>query len=77
MNPRRQKRLFAVSGIIVVIGLSVGLMLFALNQNIDLFYTPSEIANGKDGIKPKVGQRLRIGGMVVEGSVVRDDQTLD
>lgn len=77
MNPRRQKRLLAVSGIIVVIGLAVGLMLFALNQNIDLFYTPSEIANGKDGIMPKVGQRLRIGGMVVKGSVVRDDQTLD
>lgn len=77
MNPRRQKRLFAVSGIIVTIGLAVGLMLFALNQNIDLFYTPSEIRNGKEGVLPKVGQRLRIGGMVVEGSVKRDDKTLD
>ncbi len=77
MNPRRQKRLIAVSAVVIAISAAVGLMLFALNQNIDLFYTPSEIVNGKEGVVPKVGQRLRIGGLVVEGSVVRDDDTLD
>lgn len=76
MNPRRQKRLIAISSIVVVIGAAVSLMLYALNQNIDLFYTPSEIVAGKDGQVPKVGQRLRIGGMVVPGSVSRDQQTL-
>lgn len=77
MNPRRKQRLFAVSSIVVIIAAAVGLMLYALNQNIDLFYTPSEIVEGKDGTMPKVGQRLRIGGMVVEGSVVRDERSLD
>ena len=33
-------------------------MLYALNDSIDLFYTPSEIIEGKNGQKPQVGQRL-------------------
>jgi cytochrome c-type biogenesis protein CcmE len=76
MNPRRQQRLMAVSAIVVVIGGAIGLMLYALNQNIDLFYTPSEIIQGKEGQIPPVGQRLRIGGMVVPGSVKRNQETL-
>ncbi|GAL33225.1 cytochrome c-type biogenesis protein CcmE [Vibrio maritimus] len=33
--------------------------------------------NGKDnGVKPEIGQRLRIGGMVVAGSVSRDSESL-
>jgi cytochrome c-type biogenesis protein CcmE len=76
MNPRRQKRLMAVSAVVLVVAGAISLMLYALNQNIDLFYTPSEIIEGKQGTIPKVGQRLRIGGMVVEGSVRRDDETL-
>ncbi|MFT2091676.1 cytochrome c maturation protein CcmE [Paraglaciecola sp. 2405UD69-4] len=76
MNPRRQKRLMVVSAIVLVIAGAVGLMLYALNQNIDLFYTPSEVIQGKEGKIPQVGQRLRIGGMVVEGSVERDQNTL-
>ncbi|MEF1219482.1 cytochrome c maturation protein CcmE, partial [Photobacterium damselae] len=56
---------------------TVGLMLYALNQNMDLFYTPTELVNGKpDGTKPEVGQRLRIGGMVVKGSLKRDPESL-
>lgn len=51
-------------------------MVYALNQNMDLFYTPTELVNGKDGKKPEVGQRLRIGGMVVVGSVSRDNESL-
>ena len=76
MNPRRQKRLMAVSAIILVVGSAIGLMLYALSQNIDLFYTPSEIIQGKQGKIPAIGQRLRIGGMVVPGTVKRDQQTL-
>lgn len=76
MNPRRKQRLMAFSAIVVVVGAAIGLMLYALNQNIDLFYTPSEIVDGKQGVVPKVGQRLRIGGMVVPGSVRREDNSL-
>ncbi|WEM41592.1 cytochrome c maturation protein CcmE [Photobacterium sp. DA100] len=77
MNPRRKKRLTLVLALVVGLGATIGLLLYALNQNMDLFYTPTELVEGKrDGSKPEVGQRLRIGGMVVEGSVVRDPQSL-
>lgn len=76
MNPRRKQRLAVVAGIGILLAGAVSLMLVALNDSIDLFYTPSEIIEGKDGVKPAVGQRLRIGGMVVPGSVERNSETL-
>lgn len=68
--------MLTVSAIVLMVTASVSLMLYSLNQNIDLFYTPSEIVNGKDGKKPVMGQRLRVGGLVVEGSVVHDEKEL-
>jgi cytochrome c-type biogenesis protein CcmE len=76
MNPRRQKRLLVVSAIVLVLSGAIGMTLYALSQSIDLFYTPSEIFEGKDGNVPQVGQRLRIGGMVVPGSVKRNQESL-
>src|SRR5690606_8695891 len=78
MNPRRKKRLALVSSLVAGVALAFGLILYALNQNIDLFYTPSELVDGKGAqqVTPEVGQRLRVGGMVVEGSVRRDPETL-
>ncbi len=77
MNPRRKKRMVVVLSILIGLGATTGLVLYALNQNIDLFYTPSEILNGKpNGEKPSVGQRLRVGGLVVEGSVKRASDSL-
>lgn len=77
MTPRRKKRLGIILAIFVGISATVGLILYALNQNMDLFYTPTELVNGKDnGAKPEIGQRLRIGGMVVAGSVSRDSESL-
>lgn len=79
MNPRRKSRLKVVLGILSGVAVAAGLTLYALSQNIDLFYTPSEIVYGKNDdpkTKPTVGQRIRVGGMVVEGTVKRDDKTL-
>lgn len=77
MNPRRKKRLGVVLAIFIGLSATVGLILYALNQNMDLFYTPTELVNGKPGSgKPEIGQRLRIGGMVVAGSVKRDSESL-
>lgn len=76
MNPRRKQRLAVVATIGLLVASAIGLMLYALNDSIDLFYTPSEIIEGKNGQKPQVGQRLRIGGMVVPGSVSRDPDSL-
>ena len=78
MNPRRKKRLTIVLSVLAGIGIIIGLVLYALSQNIDLFYTPHEIVHGKDdtGVKPSIGQRIRVGGLVVEGSVQRDPDSL-
>ncbi len=78
MNPRRKKRLTIILAISAGLAAVIGLVLYALSQNIDLFYTPSELVEGKgpDKIKPEEGQRLRIGGLVVPGSVQRDPQSL-
>ena len=78
MNPRRKKRLLAVTAIVFGIGAVIGLVLYALQENINLFYTPSELIEGKgpNKEKPHIGQKLRIGGMVVPGSVSRDESSL-
>lgn len=79
MNPRRKSRLKVVLSVLAGVGVAIGLTLYALSQNIDLFYTPSEIVQGKDNDpnqKPEVGQRIRVGGMVMEGTVKRDQKTL-
>lgn len=78
MNPRRKKRLTIVLSVLAGLGAVAGLVLYALSQNIDLFYTPTEIHQGKKdtGIKPVVGQRIRVGGLVVTGTVVRDPESL-
>lgn len=78
MNPRRKKRFTIVASVLVGVGLITGLVLYALSQNIDLFYTPHEIVHGKDdsGIKPVIGQRIRVGGLVVPGTVERNPDNL-
>lgn len=78
MNPRRKKRLTILVSVLMGIAVVAGLVLYALSQNIDLFYTPSEITQGKkdSGIKPSIGQRIRIGGLVVPNTVKRDPDNL-
>ena len=79
MQPRRKTRLYLVLAVLAGLGLAVTLVLYALSTNIDLFYTPGEILNGKNETqeKPHIGQRLRVGGYVEAGSIKRDDKTLD
>jgi len=78
VNSRRKNRMLVVIAIIVGLGLITTLVMYALRANIDLFYTPSEILQGKGEAheKPEPGQRLRVGGMVMPGSVKRDPQSL-
>lgn len=78
MNPRRKKRLTIVVSILIGLGAVIGLVLYALSQNIDVFYKPTEIHQGKEGtgVKALIGQRIRVGGLVVPGSVKRDENSL-
>ena len=72
MKPRH-KRIAIIVGALVAIGIAAALILNALNSNIALFVTPSEVAAGK----APTGQAFRIGGMVQEGSVKRDGLTVN
>jgi len=72
VNPKRKKRLLIVLFILSGAGVAVGLTLYALSQNINLFFSPTQIAQGE----APVGTRIRAGGMVVEGSVNRDNKSL-
>lgn len=78
MNTRRKNRLYLAVAVLLGLGLTLSLVLYALRSNIDLFYTPGEILYGKGESqqRPEIGQRLRVGGMVLPGSVKRDSQTL-
>lgn len=65
MHPIRRKRLTLVIFIICGVSIAAALALYALNQNINLYYTPSQIA----ARTAPDNQILRIGGIVQKGSV--------
>ena len=73
MNPVRKKRLYIVLAILCGVSIAVALALTALQENINLFYTPSQIANGE----APVDTRIRAGGLVEEGSVKRSADSLE
>ena len=63
----RHKKLALIGGALAVIGIIAALVLNALNSNIALYITPTEVAAGK---APQ-GKLFRIGGLVKEGSIQR------
>ena len=71
MKPR-QKRIALIVGGLASLAIAAGLALNALDSNIALYVTPSEVAAGK---APQ-GKAFRIGGLVKEGSVKRQDMTV-
>lgn len=73
MNPKRRTRLIVVLFLLVGAGISVSLVLVALNENINMFYPPDAVVSGD----APVGAQIRAGGMVLEGSVARDPESLE
>ena len=69
--PRKQKRLAVISGAMVFLALASGLTLYALGQKTSYFFMPSDL----QGATLEPGQRIRLGGLVAEGSVVRGEGT--
>lgn len=64
---RRRRRGILIAGAVAVLAVAVGLVLVALRDSIVFFHTPSELSS--KGIP--VGQRIRLGGLVANGSVKR------
>jgi cytochrome c-type biogenesis protein CcmE len=72
MHPVRKQRLYLVLFVVAFSSAAIGLMAYAMRGNINLFYPPAEVAAGN----APVGKALRIGGMVVEGSIKRSESSL-
>jgi cytochrome c-type biogenesis protein CcmE len=72
MRLRKQQRLILVVVALVLLGGASGLVLFALSDSVAFFVTPSDIAAGK----VDADKRFRLGGLVVAGSIERDDGTV-
>lgn len=47
MNPKRKQRLYVILGLVAGLGVAVGLVMYALSQNINLFFTPHAIGGWK------------------------------
>lgn len=73
MHPVRKQRLIMVIFIVVFASVAIGLMTYALRENINLFYPPSKIVAGEAPLET----RIRAGGCVLPGSVNRSDEGLD
>ncbi|MFC7399701.1 cytochrome c maturation protein CcmE [Chelatococcus sp. GCM10030263] len=65
---RKQRRLTLILVGLAVLAVALGLVLFAMRDTIVFFRAPSDVV--AMDIKP--GTRLRLGGLVAEGSVVRE-----
>jgi len=72
MHPVRKQRLLLVCFVVALSSVAVALVTYGLRGNINLFFPPAEVAAG---LAP-VGQPIRLGGMVVEGSVRRAEDSL-
>ncbi|MCB1667931.1 MAG: cytochrome c maturation protein CcmE [Porticoccaceae bacterium] len=72
MHPLRRQRLVTVLFLVIAASVAVGLLSYALRENINLFYPPSKILAGE----APTGVRIRAGGMVVKDSVERAADSL-
>ncbi len=70
-SKKHQTRAMIIVALILGIAMAIGLTLYALQQNINLFFTPSDLVQDA----PK-NQSIRMGGLVVPGSVVRSKTDL-
>jgi len=72
VKPRR-KRMITVAALVIGMGITAVLLVTAFKQNLMYFYTPTQIANGEAAID----KSIRIGGLVMDGSLKRTNGTLD
>ena len=73
MKPRRRQRLLLVGLLVTGVAVAVGLALLTLQENINLFFSPSQVVASE----APANTPFRLGGMVVEGSVRRSEGSLE
>ena len=73
MNPIRKQRLYALIAILIGSLLATWLVVSALSENMNLFYSPTEIKQAN----LDQGTLIRAGGMVKAGSIIKSTDSLD
>ncbi|MCV3240036.1 cytochrome c maturation protein CcmE [Mesorhizobium sp. ZC-5] len=68
---RKQKRLTVIGGALGFLGLATALTFYALGQKASYFYMPADLQQAT--LPP--GERIRLGGLVEEGTIVRGQGT--
>jgi len=71
MKSRHRRFAWIIAGL-VAIGVAVALVLNAFNSNLVFFYSPSQVLANE----APVGRPFRIGGMVEQGSLQREKDSL-
>ena len=69
MSPKR-RRLWLLLASVGTLAVAAALVLTSLSDNLVFFYSPAQIAEKH----PPPGRRLRIGGLVEQGSVTRPEK---
>ncbi|MBT3536167.1 MAG: cytochrome c maturation protein CcmE [Rhodospirillaceae bacterium] len=69
---RKRRRLYIVSGFMLIFATAAALVLMAFEENIVFFYSPTELARKMEQQPIPPNRRLRIGGLVEEGSLGRE-----
>ncbi len=72
MSPVRKKRLYLVALLISGVALATFLIIQAFSQNMMFFFSTSEVQQGK----APLDRSFRLGGLVIQGSVKRDPNSL-
>jgi cytochrome c-type biogenesis protein CcmE len=70
MTPKKQRRLAFAITLMLAGGGAAALAVYALQDNVLFFYSPTDIAQHPEKVPP--GRAFRIGGLVEQGSVKRD-----
>lgn len=68
---RKQKRLSVIVAGLAFLAAATGLTFYALGQKASYFYMPGDLAAAT--VQP--GQRIRLGGLVEKGTIVRGEGT--
>ena len=73
MHPLRKQRIYAIVTVLLGVIVALVLVMSALSKNMNLFYSPSELAS--NNIAP--GSIVRAGGMVASGSIQKSTDSLE
>ena len=72
MNPTRKRRIYNILFVLLFSMSGIFMILYSLNTNLDYFFTPSELENKEISSN----KRIKIGGMVLRGSVERQGSVI-